>query len=216
MKKRILWLLIGLSFYFPAFVIGTSVVLLGLAVALAQPLLLLASVANLYLLPLLTYRVFHLFYPVFEGKAQMWPLDDDNPSSWIVSHKLQLVFEAMPFLEHVLVLVPGLYAFWLRLWGSKVGGDTFFTPQVEVTDRGLVDIGDHAFFGHRVFMSSHIVTKKGDAYVLYVRRIRIGEGCFVGAMSSFGPGTDIAPGTFVPLSSYTLMDDTEPRSMIRP
>lgn len=215
MKNKVLWTLIVLSFYFPTAVMLASLGLLCLAVAQSQPLWLLAAIANLYLTPLLSYRLFHLFFPVFEGKQQMWPLDPEQPSSWLVGHKIQLVYEAMPFLEHVLVMVPGLYAFWLRLWGSRVGGDTFFTPQIEATDRGLVDIGDKCFFGHRVFLSSHLVTKKGDRYILYVKRITIGEGCFVGAMSSFGPGTTIAPETFVPLSSYTIMNDTEPRSMIR-
>ena len=215
MKTKLLWAIIALSFYFPGAVMLGSLVLVGLAVHQASAVLLFLAVANLYLTPLLAYRTFHLFFPVFEGKAQMWPIDADNPCSWIVDHKLQLVYEAMPFLEHVLVMVPGLYAFWLRLWGSNVGGDTFFTPQVEVTDRGLVDIGDSSFFGHRVFMSSHIVTKMEDRYVLYVRRIKIGEKSFVGAMCNFGPGTEIEAESFVPVSSYTLINDKQPRSMIK-
>jgi len=214
-KNRILRVCIFLSFYFPSTVMGTSLVLLGLAVHQAQVLFLVGAVLNLYLTPLITYRVFHFFFPIHEGTEVMWPINPDKPSYWIVGHKLQLVFEALPQLEHVLVLVPGGYAFWLRLWGSKVGKDCFFTPQIEATDRGLVDIGDQCFFGHRVFMSSHIVTEKDGVFRLYVRRITIGDHCFVGAMSNFGPGTDIAPKTFIPLSSYTLMNDTEPRSLIK-
>lgn len=215
MKKKLLWPLMVLSFYFSSTVMLVSVVLTGLAIHFGQVGLFAAAIANLYITPLVTYRVFHFFYPIEIGRQVMWPMDRDNPSSWVVGHKIQLVYEAMPWLEHILVMVPGLYAFWLRLWGSKVGGDTFFTPQIEITDRGLVDIGDQAFFGHRVFMSSHLVYKKNDQYILYVKRIRIGEGCFIGAMSNFGPGTDIAPGTFVPLSSYTLMNGKKPKSLIK-
>ena len=215
MKNKLLSVLIVLSFYFSAAVFGTSLLLLGLAVHYAQVGFLAAAVANLYLTPLVSYRVFHFFYPIKIGKQIMWPLDPEAPSSWIVGHKIQLVFEAMPFLEHVLVLVPGLYALWLRLWGSKIGADVFFTPQIEATDRGLVNIGDKCFFGHRVFMSSHLVYQRGDEFVLYIREVRIGDGCFVGAMSNFGPGTDIAAGTFIPLSSYTLLNDKKPRSLIK-
>ena len=215
MRNRILRVCIFLSFYFPSAVMGTSLALLALAVHRGQVLLLAAAVLNLYFTPLVAYRVFHFFFPIREGMEIMWPIDPDKPSYWIVGHKIQLVFEAMPILEHVLVLVPGLYACWLRLWGSKVGKDTFFTPQIEATDRGLVDIGDGCFFGHRVFMSSHLVTQKEGRFLLYVKRIRIGANCFVGAMSNFGPGTDIPDGTFIPLSSFTIMNDTAPRSLIK-
>lgn len=213
MKNRILTVFVVLSFYFPGAVMLTSLTLLGLAVHQGSVALLAAAALNLYVTPLVSYRVFHFFFPIHEGTQVMWPLDPDKPSSWIVGHKIQLVYEAMPFLEHVLVLVPGLYAMWLRLWGSKIGRDTFFTPQFEATDRGLVEIGDQCFFGHRIFLSSHIVTQKEGKFLLHVKRITIGKGVFVGAMSSFGPGTKIADGTFVPLASYTVLNDTAPRSM---
>lgn len=215
MKNKILWVLIVASFYFSATVVLASFVLVCVAVYTHQPAWLVLAFLNLYVTPLVSYRVFHFFYPIKEGRQQMWPPDKDNPSTWVVGHKIQLVYEAMPWLEHILVMVPGLYAFWLRRWGSKVGGDTFFTPQVEITDRGLVEIGDHSFFGHRVFMSSHLVIQRGERYILFVRRIKIGERCFVGAMSNFGPGTEIEDGSFVPLSSYTLMNDKKPRSLIK-
>lgn len=214
-KTRILRVCILLSFWFPGAVMATTLALLGLAVHYAQAGLLALAILNLYLTPLVSYRVFHWFYPIFEGKQTMWPLDPERPSSWIVGHKMQLVFEALPILEHVLVLVPGLYALWLRSWGSKIGADQFFTPQIEATDRGLVELGDRCFFGHRVFLSSHIVTEKDGRFLLYVKRIKIGEGCFVGAMTNFGPGTDIPAKTFVPLASYTVMDDTAPRSSLK-
>lgn len=215
MKNQVLRACIILSFYYPSMVFGTSLVLAGLAVHQAHAGFLVLAVLNLYLTPLITYRVFHAIFPVYEGTQVMWPLDPENPSSWIVGHKIQLIYEAVPALEHALVMVPGLYAAWLRLWGSNVGGDTFFTPQIEATDRGLVDIGDRCFFGHRVFLSSHIVTEKKGKYLLYVKRIKIGEGSFVGAMCNFGPGTEIAPGTFVPVSSYTIMNDKAPRSFLK-
>jgi hypothetical protein len=202
------------SFYFSAVVVGISLVLAALAVQRGQAGWLALAVLNLYLTPLVSYRVFHYFYPIREGFQTLWPMTAADPPTWIVGHKIQLVYHAFPMLEHALVLVPGLYAAWLRLWGSKVGKDTFFTPQIEASDRGLVEIGDECFFGHRVFMASHMVIKKDGRYVLFVRRIRIGAGSFVGAVSHFGPGTSIPAGTFVPLASFTTLNQKLPRSLL--
>lgn len=215
MKTTLLKIVIWLSNYFTALVITTSLLCLGLAFHFHQVGLLAAAVVNLYLTPLLTYRLFHLFVPVHEGWQVIWPPEDDALPTWYVGHKLQLLYATWPVLEHVLVPFPGLYACWIRLWGGKVGKGVNFTPQIEITDRGLVDIGAECFFGHRVFMSSHLVTRSKGKYMLYVRTIRIGEGCFVGAMCRFGPGTDLAAGTFIPVGSYTIKDDKEPRVVVK-
>ena len=61
-------------------------------------------------------------------------------------HQLQVLYSAFPALR----LVPGLYSAWLRLWGSRVGRAVYWTPQVKITDRGLLKVGDGVVFGHRV------------------------------------------------------------------
>lgn len=215
MRNALLRACIIASFYFSPAVVGATLALAWMAVRYGAVSLLVLAVLNLYLTPLVAYRVFHYFFPIREGFQTLWPLDPEDPPAWFVGHKLQLVFTAFPMLERAIVLVPGAYALWLRLWGSKVGRDTFFTPQIEAADRGLVEIGDDCFFGHRVFLSSHMVIKKGERYVLFVRRVRIGAGSFVGALSHFGPGTSIPKGTFVPLASFTALNQKLPRSLLK-
>jgi hypothetical protein len=214
-KTTLLKIVLWSSNYFTALLMTKSLVWTGLAFHHHQVELLAVAVLNLYLTPLLAYRVFHLFLPVCEGWRVIWPPQDAALPTWYVGHKLQLIYVAMPFLERVLVPVPGLYAFWIRCWGGKVGRRVNFTPQIEILDRGLVDIGDECFFGHQVFMSSHLVVRSRGKYMLYVRRIRLGESCFVGAMCRFGPGTDIEAGTFIPVASYTIKDDKKPRVQVR-
>ena len=41
-----------------------------------------------------------------------------------------------------------------------------------------------------------------------------GMGSFVGAVSHFGPGTSIPAGTFVPLASFTTLNQKLPRSLL--
>ena len=214
MKNRVLQVCILLCFWYPLALGATSLLLLGLAVHFASGWLFAAAVLNLYVTPVVSYRVFHALYPIHEGRQLMWPIREAKPSAWLVGHKIQLIYAALPGLERVLVLVPGLYAAWLRLWGAKVGPGVFFSPQFEAIDRGLVEIGENCFFGHRVFLSSHVLRVRDGRYILYVKRIKIGDESFIGAMSNFGPGTDLPAGTYCPLGSYTLVNDTEPRSAI--
>jgi acetyltransferase-like isoleucine patch superfamily enzyme len=151
-----------------------------------------------YGVPLGLYRLLGLICPLREGISR---LDAPRFSPWWGGHQLQALFIALPALEALLRLVPGLYSLWLRLWGSRIGRGVYWTPRVEVADRGLLEVGDRVIFGHRVAIYGHVVTPRSRGLVLYARRVMVGAGAFVGAGSRLGPGVRIAPGARVPLLS---------------
>lgn len=149
-----------------------------------------------YLLPVLCFRLHEAVWPLAEGRSR---IDAPGYSPWWGGHQLQVMYSAFPALEAALRLVPGLYSAWLRLWGSRVGRGVYWTPLVEITDRSLLEIGDGAVFGHRVACYGHLIKRRGDGMILYVRRIRIGAGAMLGAGSRLGPGAQIDAGADLPL-----------------
>lgn len=149
-----------------------------------------------YLLPVLCFRVHDAIWPLVEGRSR---IDAPGYSPWWGGHQFQVMYSAFPALEAALRLVPGLYSAWLRLWGSRVGRRVYWTPLAEITDRSLLDIGDGAVFGHRVACYGHLIKRRHDRLILYVRRIRIGMGVLLGAGSRLGPGARIDDGVDLPL-----------------
>ena len=152
----------------------------------------------LYLAPPLAFRAHQLFWPLREGPSH---LVGEGYSPWYGGHQLQVLYVALPSLEALLRLVPGLYSAWLRLWGAKVGRGVYWTPRVQILDRALVEIGDRVIFGHEVVLLSHVIkpTKRGNL-LLYVKRIRIGDGVLLGAGCHLGPGVTVDPGVMVPVT----------------
>jgi hypothetical protein len=150
----------------------------------------------LYLLPVLCFRVHDAVWPLVEGRSR---IDAPGYSPWWGGHQFQVMYSAFPALEAALRLVPGLYSAWLRLWGSRVGRGVYWTPLVEITDRSLLDVGDGAVFGNRAACYGHLIKRRGDAMILYVRRIRVGAGVLLGAGSRLGPGARIDDGVDLPL-----------------
>lgn len=177
------------------------VLLLGCAFWLLRTASVAAALALLfvaYLLPVLCFRMHEALWPLREGRSR---IDAPGYSPWWGGHQFQLMYNAFPALESALRLLPGVYSAWLRLWGSHVGRRVYWTPRVEVADRSLLDIGDGVVFGHLTACYAHLIKPHRGGLVLYVRRIRIGDGAFLSAGSRLGPGVRIAAGTVVPLLS---------------
>lgn len=153
---------------------------------------------HLYGLPLACYRLHQLCWPIEEGVCRL-----DLPGvyvPWWGGHMFQLPYDALPELEALLRLVPGLYSLWLRGWGARIGRAVYWTPRIEITDRAMLDIGDHAVLGHRSGFYAHVVARKESGELrLLVRRIRIGRGALIGAYSRFGPGANVAAGAHLPV-----------------
>lgn len=153
---------------------------------------------SLYGVPLLAYRIHARFYPLSEGVSY---LRSPTYSPWWGSHQFQVIYIALPVLETVLRLIPGLFSLWLRAWGAKVGNHVYWTPRLEIADRPLLTIGDRVIFGHRVGLYSHAIKPKGDDLLLYVQRIAIGDDVFIGADSRFAPGVVVGANSYLPVKS---------------
>lgn len=150
-----------------------------------------ALLAVLYLVPLVAFRLHQLVAPLRPGGAR---IDGRTYVPWWGGHQIQLIYIAVPQLEALLRVVPGLYSLWLRGWGSRIGKRVHWTPLVEVTDRSLLEVGDGVVFGHRAVVFGHVIRHGKQNMLLYVRPVRIGDGVFIGAGSAIGPGAVIRPG----------------------
>jgi len=191
--------------YFPALIIGlTAFAFFRLIENPTLPRFLIIP-GILYGIPLFTFRVINLFSPLKEGASY---IGESGYSPWLGSHKIQMIYHSFPVLERVLILVPGLFSLWLRLWGSKIGKSVYWTPHTEVVDRTHLEIGDHVFIGNKVYLSPHVVTRKRGRFFLYFKRVRIGDGAFIGAGSRFGPGATVEAGAHVPLLSDFYVNRT--------
>jgi acetyltransferase-like isoleucine patch superfamily enzyme len=150
----------------------------------------------IYGLPLLCMKLHQRIHVMREGTTDLLKA---HYSAWWGAHQIQAVFNALPFFETILRLIPGAYSLWLRSWGSQIGKKVYWTSQVEITDRSLMNVGDHVIFGHKVACYSHVIARKPTKLLLYVKRIKIGDHVFIGAGSRLGPGTIIAAHTALPL-----------------
>lgn len=151
-----------------------------------------ALIFVIYLFPLICHRIHFFFFPFSDG---YWVLSEKKYNPWWASHMFQFPFIACPWIESLIHFVPGLYSCWLRAWGSKIGKRVYWTPRIEIVDRGLMEVGDGAIFGHISAMSCHMVAEIEGKPCLVIKKIIIGEKAFIGADSQLGPGVVIAPRT---------------------
>lgn len=161
------------------------------------------SVLGVFVVVFLVPPLLHRTLPLKPG---VYDLKERRFNAWWASHQLQLLFIAVPALEALLRCVPGLYSAWLRLWGSRVGAGVYWTPRMEVLDRGLLEVGDGVVFGHKVELYGHTVMPKQERLALYVNRVRVGAGAFVGAGSRLAPGVVVAEGAVVPILTDLYMN----------
>ena len=188
---------------FPAFIVGlTGLSLVWMCSAhsfFVCFLRLWLALFSLYGLPLLIYRLHNLRWPVSEGISY---LKSDQYSPWWGSHQIQAVYLALPSLERTLRLIPGAFSLWLRLWGSTIGKQVYWTPELEIADRGLLIVGDRAVIGQGVGLYSHIIKPKKADLLLYIKRIHIGSNTFIGAWSKLGPGAAVANEAYLPVGTH--------------
>ncbi|HWB61829.1 MAG TPA: hypothetical protein VG733_20270, partial [Chthoniobacteraceae bacterium] len=145
----------------------------------------------LYLLPPLTARLVLRFVPIPQGRIAM---GSRAFFAWWTTFQLQVIFCRLTFLEEMLRLVPGLYSLWLRLWGSRIGRLTYWSPGTTITDRSFLRIGDDVVFGAGVRLNAHVLAKnKSGAMELILAEVKIGDGAVVGGYSLLTAGTEIAP-----------------------
>ena len=162
-----------------------------------------AILASIYLFPLLTFRVHNRVCRLEEGTYSIV----QGYSPWYGTHMIQTMFIAFPRLETALRLVPGVFAMWLRLWGSKVGRNVYFTPHFEVADRSLLDIGNNCVFGYDVKIASHVISPSRELGLkIYIKKVIIEDGGFVGATSRLAPGVHVKKGALVKATTNVYPD----------
>ncbi len=148
----------------------------------------------IYIFPLVAYHLHQLVAPIVEGESSII----GAYSPWYGTHMIQLVFIGFPSCERFLRLFPGVFSVWLRLWGRKVGKGVYYTPHLELADRGLLEIGHGCVFGYNVKISGHYISpSKEKGLKLYVRKVVIEDGGFVGAASRLAPGVRVKSGALV-------------------
>ena len=157
---------------------------------------LLGPIFVLYLYPVLIFRIINVFFPLRDGVSDIMA-KGYNP--WWGSHMIQSIYFACPWLEGILRTIPGAYSFWLRLWGAKIGANIYWTPNIEVDDRPLIEIGSNCIIGHKLHFLPHVITPRDGILSLYVKKIKIGNECFLGAGSRLGPGVTIDDKTSIPI-----------------
>ena len=159
---------------------------------------LLLLIFTVYLFPIICFHLHNWMYPLIEGSSV---LNHKEYIPWWGTHQIQSVLNALPAFESILKIVPGAYSMWLRLWGSKIGRNVYWTPRIDIVDRSLMEIKDNVIFGHKVGCYAHVVSKRNDILELYVKKIQIGGSTFIGAGTNIGPGAVIGDGNMLPLLS---------------
>ncbi len=160
----------------------------------------------LYLLPPITHRVLMSMHPVKPGIAE---INDRTFSPWLASHHIQAFYNALPFLEALLRVIPGFYSLWLRLWGSRVGYGVEWDVNASILDRSLMEIGNRVVFAREVELAAHVRKKtEGGASRVLVRPVRIGAYAFLGAGVHLGAGAHVPNNASVPPQAIVGVNET--------
>lgn len=167
-----------------------------------------------YLIPLLCYRMMIFIYPIKEGGAYIG-VNEKKFSPWLVSLRIQQVYIVFPQLERLLFFLPGMYATWLKLWGSKIGKNVFFVPNIVIHDRGLLELGDNIVFGDKCYLSSHFLEVKSGRFFSYVKKIKIESNVFIGAMTHMGPGTHIKSNQKIATGTIFTVNQSAGHSLLK-
>jgi hypothetical protein len=161
--------------------------------SLIQPLLFLFI---LYIVPPISLRLHQAIFPIPDKPTD---LAKRQYSAWWGAHQIQVIYTAVPQLEALLRIIPGAYSLWLRLCGSRIGRKVYWTPNIEITDRSMLIIGDGVVFGHKCKLLGHAIKPTAKRMILYTKKITIGKDVFVGAGSRIGLGANIADGVYLPV-----------------
>jgi putative colanic acid biosynthesis acetyltransferase WcaF len=124
--------------------------------------------------------------------------------------------------------LPGsaLRAFWLRLFGARIGGGARLKPRLRVKFPWRLAVGDHVWLGEGVWIDNLAPVTVGDhccisqgAYLctgshdwsradfaLTVAPITLEDQCWVGARAVLGPGITVHQGAVLGLGGIALTD----------
>ena len=191
--------------YFPLLLTVASFTALGIFARHPSGWTVLLLIAVLYLVAPLTLRILLRWTPIAEGVSVI----GKKFSPWLAAHHIQAFYDALPYLESLLRVIPGFYSMWLRLWGSRVGYGVEWAVNVSIRDRNLMDIGNRVVFSHGVELVAHVRRKMeaGGSRVL-VRNVRIGSYAFLGAGVSVSAGAVVPSNAQVPALRVICANET--------
>jgi acetyltransferase-like isoleucine patch superfamily enzyme len=162
-------------------------------------------VAVIYVFPPVVHRILMRWAPIKEGVSV---IDGRKFSPWLASHNIQAFYDALPFLESMLRVLPGFYSLWLRLWGSRVGYGVEWAVRLDILDRNLMDIGNRVVFSREVELAAHVRRKTEGGSRVLVRRVRVGSYAFLGAGVRAGPGAAAPANAQVPALAVIDVNET--------
>jgi hypothetical protein len=164
---------------------------------------------NIYLMPPFLFRLHQLIFPIKEGLQQLTSSNGKPKyNAWWGGHQLQVPFIALPQLESVLRLFPGVYSMWLRLWGAKIGKNVYWTPRGDILDRPLIRIGSNVVVGYDYTFYAHIIQPSKKSLRLFVGAITIGSNCLLGGKAKLGPGVAVLDGVQLPYDTLGKINQT--------
>ncbi len=150
----------------------------------------------IYLFPPMVLRILERWTPIKPGVGC---IDGRKFCPWLAAHHIQAFYDALPYLESLLRVIPGFYSAWLRMWGSRIGYGVEWPVRMDVLDRNLMDIGNRVVFAREVELSAHVRKKQdGAGSRVLVRQVRIGSYAFLGARARIGPGATVPHSANVP------------------
>jgi hypothetical protein len=159
-----------------------------------------------YFLPPMVLRILLRWAPLKPGIAS---IDGRKFCPWLAAHHTQVFYDALPFLESLLRVIPGFYSMWLRMWGSRVGYGVTWAVRMDVLDRNLMDIGNRVTFDREVELAAHVRQKlEGGGSRVLVRPLRVGAHAYVGAGVRIGPGAVVPRDANVPALTVVRVNET--------
>lgn len=182
--------------YFPLLMTIVSLAALGVFAQWPSGWSALLLLFILYLFPPMVLRVMLRWAPLKQGISA---IDGRKFSPWLAAHHIQAFYDALPYLEALLRVIPGFYSMWLRMWGSRIGYGVVWPVRIDVLDRNLMDIGNRVTFDREVELAAHVRQKmEGGAARVLVRTVRIGSHAYIGASTRIGPGAIVPHNANVP------------------
>lgn len=200
--------------YFPLMMTAAAFAALGVFAAWPSGWTVFLLLFVLYLLPPLVLRIMLRWAPL---KMGVGCIDGRAFCPWLAAHNIQAFYDALPYLESLLRVIPGFYSMWLRLWGSRVGYGVEWPVRMDVLDRNLMDIGNRVVFSREVELAAHVRQKmEGGGSRVLVRPVRIGAYAFVGAGARIGPGAVVPHNANVPALAVVGVNETFGESVRHP
>ncbi len=191
--------------YFPLLLTAASFAALGVFAAWPNGWSALLLVFVIYLAPPMVLRILFRWAPLKPG---VLAISGRVFCPWLASHHIQAFYDALPYLESLLRVIPGFYSMWLRMWGSRIGYGVEWPVRIDVLDRDQMEIGNRVVFAREVELSAHVRQKTEAGLRVLVRPVRIGSHAFIGAGVRMGPGAHVPSDASVPALSVVDVNQT--------